>query len=73
LHDCQRDWDLDLFQLINEPLSSRPVNIVSPFNDDNIEDAEQILALLDQNVHVQSSLFNEQSLHSDGIRAYMKR
>ena len=39
LHDCKKDRDSDLFQLVNQPLPSRPVNTSSPYNDVDIENA----------------------------------
>ncbi|CAF4739390.1 unnamed protein product, partial [Rotaria sp. Silwood1] len=62
LHDCKRDRDSDLFQLVNQPLPSRPVNTSSPYNDADIEDAEEILALLDESNHLNSLSLNERAI-----------
>ncbi|CAF3769591.1 unnamed protein product [Rotaria sordida] len=62
LHDCKRDRDSDLIQLVNQPLPSRPVNTSSPYNDADIEDAEEILALLDESNHLNPSSLNERAI-----------
>ncbi|CAF4990080.1 unnamed protein product [Rotaria sp. Silwood1] len=73
LHDCKRDRDSDLFQLVNQPLPSRPVNTSSPYNDAAIEDAEEILALLDESNHLNPSSLNKQAIEGDDLRARMKQ
>jgi hypothetical protein len=73
LHECKRDRDSDLFQLVNEPLPSRSINTSTPFSDENVEDAEEILSLLDNSFHLYSSLSNEETNECEGVRARIKR
>ncbi|CAF4927586.1 unnamed protein product, partial [Rotaria magnacalcarata] len=73
LHDCKRDRDSDLFQLVNQPLPSRQINTSSPYSDTNIEDTEQILALLNESIDSHPSLLNDEIIENDGVRAAIQR
>ncbi|CAF4375733.1 unnamed protein product, partial [Rotaria magnacalcarata] len=73
LHDCKRDRDSDLFQLVNQPLPSRPINSSSPYSDANVEDTEEILALLNESIDYYPSLLNDEIIENDGVRASTQR
>jgi len=73
LHDCKRDRDQDLFQLVNQPLPSQPIKGSSLYSDANVDDAEEVLALLDETTGLHPSLLNEDSIESSGARERMKR
>ncbi|CAF5152138.1 unnamed protein product, partial [Rotaria magnacalcarata] len=73
LHDCKRDRDSDRFQLVNQPLPSRPINTSSPYSDANVEDTEEILALLNESIDYYPSLLNDEIIENDGVRASTQR
>ncbi|CAF4065605.1 unnamed protein product, partial [Adineta steineri] len=73
LHDCKRDRDQDLFQLVNQPLPSKTIKYTTQYNDANVDDAEEILALLDETTDVHLNLLNKNSIECCGARERMKR
>ncbi|CAF4254443.1 unnamed protein product, partial [Adineta steineri] len=73
LHDCKRDRDQDLFQLVNQPLPSKTIKDTTPYDDANVDDAEETLVLLDETTDVHLNLLNENSMESCGTRERMKR
>ena len=50
LHECKRDRDDDLFQLVNKPIASKASITPQPYIDTSIDESEEPFALLDANV-----------------------
>ncbi|CAF2187869.1 unnamed protein product [Rotaria magnacalcarata] len=71
LHDCKRDRDQDLFQLVNQSLPSQTIKSSSPYNDANVDDAEEILTLLDETTNLRPNLLNHDSIESIGVHERM--
>ncbi|CAF5178022.1 unnamed protein product [Rotaria magnacalcarata] len=71
LHDCKRDRDQDLFQLVNQSLPSQTIKSSSPYNDANADDAEEILTLLDETTNLRPNLLNHDSIESIGVHERM--
>ncbi|CAF1514455.1 unnamed protein product [Didymodactylos carnosus] len=57
LHECKRDRDDDLFQLVNKPIVSKPI----------------ILALLEASMDADQSLINQDMTQHEGLRGRMNR
>lgn len=73
LNECKKDRDQDLFQLVNQPLSSQKINDSSSYIDADIDDVEQILALLDETTDLDTNLLNDDAIQFSGAREQMKR
>ncbi|CAF4817925.1 unnamed protein product, partial [Rotaria sp. Silwood2] len=67
------DRDQDLFQLANQPLPSQAIKASSPYSDANVDDAEEILALLDETTDLHPNLLNEDLIESSGAHDRIKR
>ena len=47
VHECKRDRDDDLFQFVNKPIVSKPMNTPQSYIDTSIEESEEVLALFE--------------------------
>ena len=59
LDECKRDRDDDLFQLVNKPIVSKPMNTPQSYIDTSIEESEQLLALLEASMDADQPLINQ--------------
>ncbi|CAF1044643.1 unnamed protein product, partial [Didymodactylos carnosus] len=67
-HECKRDRDDDLYQLVNKPIVSKPVSTPQSYIDMSIDESEELLALLDASVNADQPLINQNMTQYDGFR-----
>ena len=73
LHECKRDRDDDLFQLVNKPIVSKPISTPQSYIDTSIEESEELLDLLEASTIADQPLINQDMTQHDGLRARIKR
>jgi hypothetical protein len=73
LHECKRDRDDDLFQLVNKPIVSKLISIPQSHIDTSIEESEELLALLEASTIADQPLIKQDMTQHDGLRAQIKR
>ena len=61
LHECKRDRDHDLFQLVNKPVATKNNDTSRSCGDAFIDNVDEMIALLDTTVHLDSSLVRDNS------------
>ena len=73
LHECKRDRDDDLFQLVNKPIVSKPISTPQSYIDTSIEESEELLALLEASMDADQSLINQDMTQHEGLRGRINR
>jgi hypothetical protein len=74
LHDCRRDRDSDLFQLVNQSITTPKETILSqPYIDLETDDVEEILQVLDTNADCSFSPTTHDADESNSPQARIKR
>ena len=73
LHECKRDRDDDLFQLVNKPIVSKPMSTPQSYIDTSIEGSEQLLALLEARMDADQPLINQDMSQHEGLRGRINR
>ena len=73
LHECKRDRDDDLFQLVNKPIVSKPMSTPQSYIDTSIEESEQLLALLEASMDADQPLINQNMTQNEGLRGRINR
>jgi hypothetical protein len=68
LHECRRDRDDDLFQLVNKPIASKPMSTPQSYIDTSVEESEELLALLEASMDVDHPLIDETMVQQQGLR-----
>ena len=73
LHECKRDRDDDLFQLVNKPIVSKPTTTPQSYIDTSIEESEELLALLEASMDADQPLINQNMIQHEGSRGRISR
>ena len=73
LHECKRDHDDDLYQLVNKPIVSKPISIPQSYIDSSIEESEELLALLEASMDADQPLINQNMIQHEGLRGRINR
>ena len=73
LHECKRDRDDDLFQLVNKPIVSKPISTPQSYIDTSIEESEEVLALLEASMDADQPLINQDMTQHEGLRGRINR
>ena len=73
LHECKRDRDDDLFQLVNKPIVSKPMSTPQSYIDTSIEESEELLALLEASMDADQPLIDENMIQQEGLRGRINR
>ena len=73
LHECKRDRDDDLFQLVNKPIVSKPISTPQSYIDTSMEESEEVLALLEASMDADQSLINQDMTQHEGLRGRINR
>ena len=73
LHECKRDRDDDLFQLVNKPIVSKPINTPQSYINTSIEESEELLALLEASMDADQPLINQNMIQHEGLRGRVNR
>ena len=73
LHECKRDRDDDLFQLVNKPIVSKPISTPQSYIDTSIEESEKVLALLETSMDADQPLINQNMTQNEGFRGRINR
>ena len=73
LHECKRDRDDDLFQLVNKPIVSKPISTPQSYIDTSIEESEELLALLEASIDADQPLINQNMTQNEGLRGRINR
>ena len=73
LHECKRDRDDDLYQLVNKPIVSKPTSTPQSYIDTSIEESEELLALLESSMDADQPLINQNITQHEGLRGRMNR
>ena len=73
LHECKRDRDDDLFQLVNKPIASQPISTPQSYIDTSIEESEEVLALLEASMDADQPLINQDMIQHEGLLGHMNR
>ena len=73
LHECKRDRDDDLFQLVNKPIVSEPMSTPQSYIDTTIEESEELLALLEASMDADQPLINQNMIQHGGLRGRISR
>ena len=73
LHECKRDRDDDLFQLVNKPIVSKPISTPQSYIDTSIEESEELLALLEASMDADQPLINQNMIQHEGLRGRINR
>ena len=73
LHECKRDRDDDLFQLVNKPIVSKPMSTPQSYIDTSIEESEELLALLEASMDPDQPLMNQNMTQHEELRGRIKR
>jgi hypothetical protein len=73
LHECNRDRDEDLFQLVNKPIASKPISIPQLYIDTSVEESEELLALLEASMDADQPLIDQNMIQHEGLRGRINR
>ena len=73
LHECKRDRDADLFQLVNKPIVSKPISTPQSYIDTSIEESEELLALLEASMDGDQFLIDKNMIQHEGLRGRISR
>ena len=73
LHECKRDRDDDLFQLVNKPIVSKPMSTPQSYIDTSVEESEELLALLEASMDADQPLINGNLFQQEGLRGRINR
>ena len=73
LHECKRDRDDDLFQLVNKPIVSKPMSKPQSYIDTSVEESEELLALLEASMDANEPLLGENMIQQEGLRSRINR
>ena len=73
LHECKRDRNDDLFQLVNKPIVSKPISTPQSYIDTSMEESEEVLALLEASIDADQSLLNQDMTQYGGLRGNNNR
>ena len=73
LHECKRDRDDDLFQLVNKPIVSKPMSTPQSYIDTSVEESEELLALLEASMDADHPLIDETMVQQEGLRCRIHR
>ena len=73
LHECKRDRDDDLFQLVNQPIISKPITTPQSYIDTSIEESEELLALWEASMGADQPLINQNMTQHEGLRCRINR
>jgi hypothetical protein len=73
LHECKRDRDDDLFQLVNKPIVSKPMSTPQSYIDTSVEESEELLALLEASIDADQPLVDENMIQQEGLRGRIHR
>ena len=73
LHECKRDRDDDLFQLVNKPMVSKPMSTSQSYIDTSVDESEELLALLEANMAADQPLMNQNMIQQEGLRGRIHR
>ena len=73
LHECKRDRDDDLFQLVNKPIVSKPMSTPQSYIDTSVEESEELLALLEASMDADQPLIDENMIQQEGLRGRINR
>ena len=73
LHECKRDRDDDLFQLVNQPIVSKPMSTPQSYIDTSIEESEELLALLEANTIADQPVISQDMSQHEGLRGRINR
>ena len=73
LHECKRDRDDDLFQLVNKPIVSKPMSIPQSYIDTSVDESEELLALLEASMDADQPLISENMIQQEGLRGRIHR
>ena len=73
LHECKRDRDDDLSQLVNKPIASKPISTPQSYIDTSIEESEEVLSLLEASMDADQSMMNQDMTQHEGLRGRISR
>ena len=73
LHECKRDRDDDLFQLVSKPIVSKPMSTSQSYIDTSVEESEELLALLEASTIADQLLINQGMTQHEGLRGRINR
>ena len=73
LHECKRDRDDDLFQLVSKPIVSKPMSTSQSYIDTSVEESEELLALLEASTIADQPLINQGMTQHEGLRGRINR
>ena len=73
LHECKRNRDDDIFQLVNKPIVSKPISTTQSYIDTSTEESEVLLALLEARMDAFQPLINQNMTQHEGLRGRINR